>query len=178
MAKSLFRPALLLEMDLLHVSRPAVSSLTYLSAILTLKKNKKPWSQTVSSPVSPVSSPPLSSILLPGHSHPLRLTPPLSPLKSPANKLWSRGCLAIPTLRWSWPNRIFPMAFYHERFQQVSAMKEHDLFVICFSVHFYTDVTVRNQETERWKEGKSFTLEITWNVVFAPCFFKEWSVTK
>ena len=45
----------------------------------------------VFSPVSPISSPPLSSsssffLLCP--SHPLVLTPELSPLKSPGNKLW------------------------------------------------------------------------------------------
>ena len=45
----------------------------------------------VSGPVNPISSPPLSSsslffLLCP--SHPLVLTPELSPLKSPGNKLW------------------------------------------------------------------------------------------
>ncbi|KAJ4927516.1 hypothetical protein JOQ06_015243, partial [Pogonophryne albipinna] len=45
----------------------------------------------VSSPVNPISSPPLSSsspffLLCP--SHPLVLTPGLIPLKSPGNKLW------------------------------------------------------------------------------------------
>ncbi len=48
----------------------------------------------VSSPVNPISSPPLSSsspffLLCP--SHPLVLTPELSPLKSPGNKLWCLG---------------------------------------------------------------------------------------
>lgn len=48
----------------------------------------------VSSPVNPISSPPLSSsslffLLCP--SHPLVLTPGLSPLKSPGNKLWCLG---------------------------------------------------------------------------------------
>lgn len=48
----------------------------------------------VSSPVNPISSPPLSSsspffLLCP--SHPLVLTPELIPLKSPGNKLWCLG---------------------------------------------------------------------------------------